>query len=203
MILYTETNFVFELAFLRDEVDEAEALLRLAESKRIELVIPAFSMSEPYEAMTRRSRDRKALLDRVSAEIAELRRSRPYSELEALSRGFTSAVANSATEEWDRLRQVQQRLLGASTIVPLESAVIRRAMQVGPELDLSAQDAIVFASVESHLQASRPARSCFATKNRKDFLTGEVEDRLKDLGCRLVGTFEAAYSYIEREPTGS
>ena len=196
MILYAETNFVLELAFLRDEVDHAEALLALAENQRIRLVLPAFSLSEPYESMTRRSRDRRALLDRLGTEITELARSRPYASLDDTSRAFTSLVAQSADEEWTRLNSVQVRLLDAAEIVALSGETIRRGLGVGPAFGLSPQDALVFASVENHMAASGSEPKVFVTKNRKDFLTGEIGDRLAELDCKLLTRFEDARGYI-------
>ncbi len=49
MIVYVESNFVLELAFLQEEHERCLALLSLAESRDIHLVLPAFSIGEPYE----------------------------------------------------------------------------------------------------------------------------------------------------------
>lgn len=57
MIVYVESNFVLELAFLQEECAQAEEISKLAESGEIQLAIPAFSGGEPYERMIRRSRD--------------------------------------------------------------------------------------------------------------------------------------------------
>lgn len=168
MILYAETNFVLELALLRDEVEHAEALLALAEGGRIRLVLPAFSLSEPYESMTRRSRDRRALLDRLGTEINELARSRPYASLSDTSRAFTGLVAQSANEEWKRLSDVQNRVLATAEIVPLSGETIRRGLEVGPTFGLSPQDAVVFASVESHMMAEVGTRR----KPRREYPPG-------------------------------
>src|SRR5687768_9000156 len=139
MILYCETNFVLELAFVRDEVDDAEALLLLAEAAKITLVLPAFSLTEPFEAMTRRSRERNSLLDRVGAEIDELSRSKPYADLKSLSREFTSLVADSADEEWQRLTSVQLRLMKAANIVPLSGSTLGGAIELRTTISLSPQ----------------------------------------------------------------
>lgn len=196
MILYAETNFVLELAFLRDEVEHAEALLVQAESGRIRLVLPAFSLSEPYESMTRRARDRRALLDRLATEITELARSRPYASLNDTSRAVTSLVAQSVDEEWTRLNDVQNRLLAVAEIASLTGETIRRGLEVGPEFGLSSQDAVVFASVENHMAASGSEPKVFVTKNRKDFVSGGIEDRLAELDCKLLTRFADAHGYI-------
>ena len=50
MIVYVESNFVLELAFLQEEHESCLELLSLSESEDICLVLPAFSIGEPYEA---------------------------------------------------------------------------------------------------------------------------------------------------------
>lgn len=197
MILYSETNFVLELAFVRDEVDDAEALLVSAESGLMKLVVPAFSLSEPFETVTRRSRDRKSILDRVDAEINELGRSKPYADLKSLSRDFTSLVANSADEERERLTNAQLRIIKAATIVPLTSEVLGRAIDIGSALGLSPQDSLVLSSIESHLSTIKEEPAVFVTKDRKDFLSGEVESLLAKHGCKLLTSFSDARGFIE------
>ncbi|MBD0319644.1 MAG: hypothetical protein ICV87_04875 [Gemmatimonadetes bacterium] len=197
MIVYAETNYVLELAFLRDEVEHAEALLALAEGGRVRLVLPAFSLSEPYESMTRRARERRALLDRLATEITELARSRPYASLNDTARAFTSLVAQSADEEWTRLSGVQNRLLAVAEIAPLTGETIRRGLAAGPEFGLSSQDAVVFASVETHMAAAGSEPKVFVTKNRKDFVSGDISDRLAELDCKLLTRFADAHGYVQ------
>src|SRR6266446_5464157 len=78
MIVYVESNFVLELAFLQEEYESCLELLRLAESQDIHLVLPAFSIGEPYEVWVRRSKQRRELRDQMSTASRELWRSRPY-----------------------------------------------------------------------------------------------------------------------------
>jgi hypothetical protein len=47
MIVYAESNLVLELAFQQEEHESCLALLDLAWSKEIVLVLPAFSIGEP------------------------------------------------------------------------------------------------------------------------------------------------------------
>ena len=41
MIVYIESNFVLELAYLQEECESCENILALSEEDKIELVIPA------------------------------------------------------------------------------------------------------------------------------------------------------------------
>ena len=71
MIVYVESNFVLELAFLQEAYERCLELLRLAESQDIHLVLPAFSIGEPYEVWVRRSKQRRALRDQLSTAIRQ------------------------------------------------------------------------------------------------------------------------------------
>ena len=61
MIVYIESNFVLELAYLRGEHECCTELLLLSEAGDIALALPAFSIGEPYEAWVRRSKKRERL----------------------------------------------------------------------------------------------------------------------------------------------
>lgn len=48
MNVYVESNFALELTFEQEQRASCEALLELASQKSIMLMIPAFSLVEPY-----------------------------------------------------------------------------------------------------------------------------------------------------------
>lgn len=75
MRVYVETNFVLECVLGQEQSQSCTAILTLATDGLIELVIPAFSVIEPYQRLTRRKRDRtdlKLRLDRERSEIARV-----------------------------------------------------------------------------------------------------------------------------------
>ena len=49
MIVYVETNFVLEIAFLQEQHAACLALVDLARAGKIGLVLPAFSIADPLE----------------------------------------------------------------------------------------------------------------------------------------------------------
>jgi hypothetical protein len=81
MIVYVETNFILEMAFLRDECAACQELIALAERKNIRLILPSFCVGEPYEAATRRWKQRREFREKLEAEIRELARSQPYAKV--------------------------------------------------------------------------------------------------------------------------
>lgn len=103
MIVYVESNFVLELAFLQEEFEACSAIVELSEANKIKLIVPAFSLVEPYEALIRRSRRRTELSRQLSEEGRELSRSRPYSEIAERTSEITSILISSGEEEKRRL----------------------------------------------------------------------------------------------------
>jgi predicted nucleic acid-binding protein len=198
MIVYIESNFVLELAYLQEEHQSALLILEHAEGRRIRLTMPAFCGGEPYEKMARRARDRKALRDMLSQEVRELSRSQPYIDAGTLSRDIARVLTKSASEEKDRLDAALSRIVQVAEIVPLDGPILARSLACQVSFGLSPQDAIVFASVCAHLDVS-PAgeQKLFVTRDFKDFLTPDIEDVLDRSSCKLLTRFSDALGYIE------
>ncbi|HEX6038767.1 PIN domain-containing protein [Longimicrobium sp.] len=199
MIVYAESNFVLELAFLRADHENAERLLELSEAGRIRLVVPAFSLAEPHETLIRRAKARRSLLVQLSAEIDELARSKPYQALAQRSRVVTGVLAASEEDERHRLNRVVERVIAGADVIPLTAGVAGMALELQAELGLSAQDAIVYASVEAHLKRAPEQPRIFVNQNRKDFLTPDILDRLSGLHCRFIASFGGARAAVEKQ----
>lgn len=195
MIVYVESNFVLELALLQEESASCEAILQLAESGAINLVMPAFSLGEPYETLMRRHGERRSLASKLESEFKQLRRSAPYAAALEKADTLTELLAASGREEATRLNPVLSRLLDVVTIVPTGGSVMRVAMAAQDGLDLGLQDSIVYAAVREHAAlASGP--KCFLNKNVKDFLIPQIEDEFVGYECKLLGKFEAGFAYV-------
>jgi hypothetical protein len=72
--VYVESNFVLEIVLEQEQHQACEAILTLAESRAIELALPAFALVEPYESMVRDERDGRLLAQRLRASATQLQR---------------------------------------------------------------------------------------------------------------------------------
>ena len=196
MIVYVESNFVLELAFLRDEHESCEALIELATARDIDLVLPAFSIGEPYNAWHRRWQQRRELHDRLRRELNELARSAPYREASRELQAATRLLIQSGDEEKRRLDGALERILDVAQVIPLSADVIRGAIASQATLGLKPQDSIVYASVYEHLAAAGPGRKCFVTRDAKDFLNPDIKNELDRRDCRLLARFGDALGYV-------
>ena len=196
MNVYVESNFVLELALLQEQHESCEKIIELSEAGKVKLILPAYSLIEPYETIVRFAKTRTKISDDLRIEVNQLSRSKPYhEEIEALQKvmGF---LVRSKDEEKVRLRSTIDRLLGGTEIIPLDAQNLSSASKYQVDHDLSPQDSIVYASVLQHLSASSTAAKCFLNRNSKDFDDPDIVDVLDKYGCKMLFSFINGYGYI-------
>ena len=128
MIVYVETNFVLEMAYEQEESGSCDSILALAESGAIELAMPAFSIAESYETLTRRSRRRNEYRERLNREVRELARSTPYARITESWNELSPVLRDSVDAEKERLDAVLTEVLDCATIIPTGAETLRRAI---------------------------------------------------------------------------
>jgi predicted nucleic acid-binding protein len=195
--VFVETNFVLELALEQHESPACEKLVDLARAKSIRLLLPAYSFIEPHENLTRRQLDRRVLLSNVSKELAQLGRSKRLVERVAASQEIVNLLAESDEYETRRIEQVKQRLWLVSDVLPLDLGVLRSAAECQADYDLSPQDAIVYASIRARLEVDHASRSCFVSRNPRDFNDSDLQRDLKSFNCKYFSSFATGLQYIE------
>lgn len=205
MIVYVESNFILEIALQQEEAAEAEQILLFGEQKAVRLCIPAFSLSEPFDTLRRRGIERRELANRVAQQVVQLRRSpthaRDVRRLEHVPKALMDVVGTQA----DRLERTVETILAAGELIRLDTLVYDEAIRSRLRYGFgTTQDAIIYASVLTHLWSQEPAaEKCFVTRNPRDFERDpRIRDELQKLNCRLIGTFTAALDFVRRRVGG-
>lgn len=193
MNVYVESNFILELALTQEQCESCEGILSLCESGSLRLLVPAWSLAEPYETLARRHRERTQLRTTLEREAGQLARTAAYSDRVPEVRRVVGFLASSANEEIARLEDVRSRLLEAAEVIALETDVLRAI--VGYRKALSPQDALVYASVLSSLRRTNPTRSCFLDRDL-DFKEPDLIAELESYGCKLLPSFDDGYGYL-------
>lgn len=196
MNVYVETNFVLELVFEQEQVAACEQILRLCEARQAHLILPGYCLAEPHEKLTRQAAIRKELQQRLEVELQQLGRTTSYAARIRSIQEIGRLLLESNEEEKQRFVQFRDGLLGIAEIVPLTADIVRTAAAYETPLDLSPQDALVYASVVAHLRQHNPPVSCFLNRNAKDFDTPDIEDELSRLHCKMIPRFDHGYSFI-------
>ena len=169
-------------------------------SGAIRCVLPAFSLMEPYPTLDHRSANRNRVRNDLAPVLRELGRTALYThQVKAAETMLSPILVDSETDELSRLNLMRRRLLHVTETIPLDAEILARASGLEASCKLSAQDAVVLASVCSHLGRHRPARSCFLNRNRKDFDKPEITNELKPYGCKLFFHFDLGLQYIRHE----
>lgn len=196
MIVYVETNFLIELAYLQERCDSCELILDFAKAWAITLALPAFSAAEARFTLQRRAAERRTVQDSLRKHIREISRSEPYRGLSAQSTDVITALVAGEQEARHRLEAAVQAIEVHGITIPLTGDVLRMARWHELNLSLSLQDALVLASVTSHAEKSDD-RKCFISQDFRAFDSPAVSEELSGVGCKFVSNFTDAVGYIK------
>ena len=186
MNVYVESNFVLELALRQAEAASCRTLIDFAERREVALVVPAYSLAEPYEKVARERKRRERVKRDLKGVLDQLRRTDVFSEPADQLSDLTNLLITSANEEDHQLRTVIARMAAVSEVIPLDSEVVAESLECQADYDFSPQDALVYASVLRHLKRTTPDNSCLLNRDAKDFNDQSVVDQLTSFGCKLL-----------------
>ena len=190
MKVYVETNFVLELAFLQEQYSSCDKILSLCEENRIELILPAYSLAEPFETLHRRQKKRRILQQELNTELMQITRSSSFAGQSENFDRLTALLTQSAEEDVKNFEHVRTRLLNSADIISLDAQVLKDASKYEKDYRLSKQDALVFSSVLTHLVRRKFQPSYFLNRNSKDFDDKNVLEQLGSFKCKLITQFD-------------
>jgi predicted nucleic acid-binding protein len=195
--IYVETNFVLELTFEQEQQASCEQILQMCEAGQAHLIIPAYSLAEPHEKLTRQARNRRELQRSLDIELRQLLRTASYASRIKSIQDLASLMVQSNEEERHRFIQCRERLLKIGEIVPLTADILNVAASYETKYDLTPQDALVYASVIAHLRRYQPQQACFLNRNSKDFDSPDIVDELNQFNCRMIARFDRGYGFLQ------
>lgn len=201
--VYVETNFVLECAFEQEQSESCRGILDLAAEGRIKLIIPAFSLAEPYDALAKRAKVRKRLSQDIQSQLGDLARSKLLPQSPHVSASITALLVDASEFERRGVRRVLGELLGIAEVIPLSADAVRFAEDLQGRFGLSGQDSIVLSCVLGDLRARRPDASCFLNRNFRDFDDADVRAELMAFRCMFFPNFDRGRGYIEHHASMS
>jgi predicted nucleic acid-binding protein len=197
--IYVETNFVLELTFEQEQCASCEQILQLCEAGQAKLIVPAYSLAEPHEKLSRQARSRRELQQLLDAELRQLSRTASYVSRIKSIQDIASLMVQSNEEERHRFIQCRDRLLNIGEIVALNANILIEAASYETTYDLTPQDALVYVSVIGHLRHDQPQQACFLNRNSKDFDSPDIIDELRQFNCRMIPRFDRGYSFLQSQ----
>ena len=199
MNVYIESNFVLELALLQEQSRSCEEILGLAEDGRIQLVVPAYSLIEPYETLIRTEMNRRRIWSELNNQIGQIARNKQLKTQLHDFENTTALLLRAVVEDKKRLESVRSRLLQSACVIPMDTSVLKRATEHEQELKLSPQDAHIYSAVLGHLEQTEDGSSYFLNRNRKDFDEPNIVEQLKSYGCKLLPSFDNGLLYVKNQ----
>lgn len=199
MNVYIETNFVLELVFQQEQFVSCEQILQLCETGRIKLVVPAYSLAEPHEKLSRQAKSRRDLQQVLDTELRQLARTASYTTRINSIQDIASLLVQSNKDERQRFVQYRVRLLKSMEVIALTADILTEAATYEDPFDLKPQDALVYASVISHLRQNQPTVACFLNRNSRDFDSPDIVNELNKFNCRMIPRFDRGYEFIQSQ----
>jgi len=198
VIVSIESNFVLELALGQSESTAARTILELAEAGTIQLIIPSFALSEPFTTVVQYRVQRNTVIDLLQKQIIQLERSARHSTLVASILLARTLLAQVAKDDLDSLEQTMMRLLPTTTSIALDTEVFKQARYYEGLYALKLQDAIIYATIVTHLAQQPPDQTkCFTSRDARAFLDPGIKTELGSYNCRVITSFDQALRYIQ------
>lgn len=184
---------------LQEQSRSCEEILRLAECGRIQLVLPSYSLIEPYGTLFRRGKGRRRIWEKLNDPIKQIARNKKLKTQLHDFEKITELLLRAVEDDKMRLKAVRSRLLESACVIPMDTSVLRAAEKYELELKLEPQDAHIFSAILSNLRVSEDRVNCFLNHDRKDFLIPDIVTELKSYGCKLIPRFDRGHEYILSE----
>ena len=200
MNIYVETNFVLELTFEQEQAASCNKILNLCKSRKVNLIIPSFSLTEPLEKLHRQSQNRDNLQKELNHEINQLKRNPIYKSRLQPIQDIRSLLIQSNREERIKFEKCRELFFEFTYIIPLSVEILKQAaMYEKSPYNLRPQDAIVYASIIASIKESSSIESCFLNRNSRDFDLPEIVEELENLNCKMIPRFDDVYNFISNK----
>jgi predicted nucleic acid-binding protein len=203
VIVYVETNFILELAYLQERCESCREILDLGSTGAITIALPAVSAAEARATWYRRAAERRDLHAALQRQIREISRSEPFRALIEQSRDVLAALVAGGEESRDRLEGTIERFAASATMIPLTRDIVAIARQHEVAYSLTPQDALVLASVRTHAETNAGPK-LFVSQDAKGFANPSVYDELSTVDCKVLVNFSDALAFIAKtlRPSG-
>ena len=151
MNIYVETNFILELVYKQEQYAICEKILEICESKKANLIIPAYSLLEPHEKLIRQANEHLKLQELFNTELRELSLTKSYQNRLDSIENMRSLIVQSNQEISENFAKYRESLLKIAEIIPLNDDILFQSASAEENYNLSPQDALVYTSVFTHL----------------------------------------------------
>jgi len=198
MKVYAESNLVLELVLEQEQGGACEELIGLAESRAIELALPAYALLEPYQTIVRRNNERRTLIEAVRRERVQLQRRTSLASDVGRLQDAGDLLLRASQDAFARFSEVRGKLVRSAELLVVDGSVLKTAEADASRFGLEFPDAVMVATV--YLDAAKhKTASIFLNRNTKDFLDPDVGKYLASVNCKVIGSFDNGLARVKSE----
>jgi hypothetical protein len=198
VIVYVETNFLFELATGRDKKDSCGLLLEWARQQQIHLRLPATALTEMRTALRRRAAIQLGVARDLGDQFRDVQRGRD-DEIARTYKAAETYLKATVKTEGNHLSVLTEELSRIAAIIPLDGDVLALSERFRAlEVLTGDGDLLNFASIMRDLELQKfngeTAPSMFITGDA-DF--GNVRKHIRPYSCDLLTSYSAAVARLK------
>ena len=164
----------------------------------VELILPAFSLSEPYSTLTYRALERRTIYTTLKQQLTLLSRSEPHQQTALALQQLLLTWLDLEARETDLLHSAIVELLTVGRAIQIEVGDIQQSALYRTLYGLASQDAIILSAIMRDLGTQDPSEAkCFISTNVKDFRDPGISAELKLFNCRYIPRLADGLAYID------
>jgi hypothetical protein len=191
------------LALRQEEAGSADTILERARHHSLKLVLPAFSLIEPYSTLTYRALERRTIYNSLKQQLVLLSRSEPHQQTALALQQLLLMWVDLETRETDLLQSAIIDLLAVGRAIHTEVSDIQQSNRYRSLYDLSPQDAMILSAIIRDLSTQDLNEAkCFISTNVKDFNNSGIRAELKSFNCRYISKLVDGLGFIDSVSSG-
>ena len=162
MNVYVESNFILKLAFRQEQHSSCDQILLLCEENIVSLILPVYSLVEPYETLYRRQKNRVKINTNQIRNLHKLPARNSSQAKSGNLRRLSVLLTHSVDEDVRNFERVQSRLLNPAELIPLDAKVVENASRYRKDHEFSKQDALAFFPFQCFWSPHIASAACFS-----------------------------------------
>ena len=111
----------WSLLFFKNNIQVATKYLVCVKKIVLKLILPAYSLAEPFETLHRRQEKRRILQQELKTELMQITRSSSFAGQSENFDRLTALLTQSAEEDVKNFEHVRTRLLNSADIISLDA----------------------------------------------------------------------------------
>lgn len=188
VILIAETNWLESIALAQDSA--AAYLLDLADSKKIEIAVPGYSLSEADGSLNRKLIKRAKKIDEALSLLGQIAQTTHYAELCKSGRDILKELKKLTLDDRTEIKRVLEEIKSMVRIIAYTNDASTEAeiMFESSSPPFKESDCRIYASILAFLELIKAEYDLilFYTGDKEDFDYLGIHDELRNLNVELM-----------------